>query len=116
MDFIRLTHLTRDTATVESIEVSRVMVVYILLILGGALALIAGLTASRLFLGIGGGIALAGLTLFLIWLPATLAQAGLADVFGSFPHLVGSLGWGWCLPLIGAGLILAVSLHRSRLG
>lgn len=114
MDFIRLTHISLDTATVESIEVSRVMVVYILLILGGALALIAGLTSSRLFLGIGGGIALAGLTLFLIWLPTILAQAGLAYVFGSFPHLVRPLNWGWYLPVIGAGLILAVSWFRSK--
>ena len=58
MDFIRLTHRSLDMATVESIEVNRVMYVYILLILGGALALIASLTASRLFLGVGGGIAL----------------------------------------------------------
>lgn len=114
MDFIRLTHISLDTTTVEDIEAGRVMVVYILLILGGALALIAGLTASRLFLEVGGGIALAGLTLFLIWLPTILAQAGPAYVFGSFPYLVRSLNWGWYLPLIGAGLILAVSWFRGK--
>ena len=116
VDFIRLTHRSLDTATVESIEVNRVMYVYILLILGGALALIASLTASRLFLGVGGGLALAGLTLFLIWLPTILAQAGPASVLGSFPNLVRSLNWGWYLPIIGAGLILAVSLLRSQPG
>lgn len=116
MDFIRLTHLARGAATVESIEVNRVMVVYILVILGGALALIASLTASRLFLGIGGGIALVGLTLFLIWLPTILAQAGPGYAIGSLPNRVRSLNWGWRLPLIGAGLIMAVSLFRSQPG
>jgi hypothetical protein len=116
VDFVRLTHLSSDMATVKSIEVNRVMYVYILLILGGALALIASLTGSRLFHGIGGGIALTGLTLFLIWLPTILAQAGAAYIFRSFPGLVRSLNWGWYLPIIGAGLILAISFFRSRPG
>jgi hypothetical protein len=116
MDFVRLTNLSSDPATVQRIEASRVMVVYILLILGGALALVASLTASRLFLGAGGGIAFAGLTLFLIWLPTILAEAGPAAVLGVFPSLVRSLNWGWYLPIIGAGLILAVSLSRSQPG
>lgn len=116
MDFVRLTDLSSDPATVRSSEVRHVMVVYILLILGGALALIAGLTASRLFLGIGGRIALASLTLFLIWLPAILAQADLNYVFESLAGLVRSLNWGWGLPIIGAGLVLAIGFSRSRKG
>lgn len=113
MDFLRFTNLSSETAKVESVEVSRVMYVYILLILGGALAFIASLTASRIFLEIGGGIALTGLTLFLIWLPAILAQAGTACVFESPPDLVRSLGWGWYLSMIGTGLILVTGLFRS---
>jgi len=115
MDFIRITNLS-TTTTIENVEVSRVMYIYILLILGSALAFIASLTASRLFLGIGGGIVFTGLILFLVWLPAILAQAGTVHSSESLLDLVRSLGWGWYISMIGTGLILVISLFRSRPG
>jgi hypothetical protein len=104
MDFVRRTYLSGSVTTVEDIEVSRVMIVYILLILGAVLALIASLTASRLFTGIGGGIAFAGLILFLIWLPGILAQAQYTPE--GFLKLIRSLGWGWYISTIGMSFTL----------
>ena len=115
MDFIRITNLS-TAPTIENVEASRVMYVYIFLILGGALAFIASLTTSRLFLGIGGGIALTGLILFLVWLPAILTQVGTVRTFESLLDLARSLAWGWYLSLSGTGLILVISLFQSRPG
>jgi hypothetical protein len=56
IDFVRRTALANGALAVENVEVSQVMIIYILLILGAVLALIASLTASRLFTGTGGGI------------------------------------------------------------
>lgn len=114
MDLVLYTHFSDSATTVEAVEVGRVMIVYILLLLGAALALIASLTASRLFLGIGGGIASAGLVLFLIWLPRVLTQVQHAYASESLLNLVGSLGWGWYASAIGAIVILATSLLRVR--
>lgn len=115
MDLVRITNLSTAT-TIENVEVSRVMYVYILLILGGALAFIASLTASRLFLGIGSGIVFTGLILFLVWLPAILVYGGTVHTSESLLDLARSLRWGWYISMIGTGLILVTSLFRSRPG
>ena len=91
IDFVRRTALANGALAVENVEVSQVMIIYILLILGGVLAFIASLTASRLFAGMGGGIVLIGLILCLVWLPGIMAQAQYADDHLS---LVRSFGWG----------------------
>jgi hypothetical protein len=114
MDFVRRTYLSGSVTTVEDIEVSRVMIVYILLILGAVLALVASLTASRLFIGIGGSVAFAGLILFLIWLPGILAQA--QHPSEGLLNLIGSLGWGWYISTIGMSFTLIASLFRLRPG
>ena len=90
------------------------MSVYVLLILGAALALIASQTASGLFIGIGGSVAFAGLTLFLIWLPGILAQAQYTS--DGLLNLIGSLGWEWSIPTIGMSFTLIASLFRLRPG
>lgn len=110
MDFVRRAYLSGSAMTIENVEVSRVMIVYILLILGAALAFIASLTASRLFIGIGGGVAFAGLILFLIWLPGILTQV--QHPAGDLFNLMGSLSWGWYLSLVGMSLTLIASLVR----
>ena len=104
MDFVRRTALTNGAMLIENIESSQVMVVYVLLILGSVLALIASLTSSRLFTKIGGGVVLIGLLLFLIWLPSILSQAQYTP---GFPSLLKSLGWGWYLSVTGMVMILS---------
>jgi hypothetical protein len=104
MDFVRRTALTNGAMLIENIESSQVMIVYILLILGSMLALIASLTSSRLFTGIGGGIILIGLLLFLIWLPWILSQAQYEP---GYPSLLKSLRWGWYLSVTGMIMILS---------
>ena len=111
IDFVRRTALANGALTVENVEVSQVMIIYILLILGAVLAFIASLTASRLFTGIGGGIVLIGLILCLVWLPGIMAQAQYAD---DYLNLVRSFGWGWYLATAGMILILASSLFKVR--
>ena len=114
MDFVRRTYLSGSVTTVEDIEVSQVMIVYILLILGAALALIVSLIASRLFIGIGGSIAFTGLILFLFWLPGILVQA--QHTSEGLLNLIGSLGWGWYMATIGMSFTLIASLLRLRPG
>lgn len=104
MDLVRRTALTNGASLIENIESKQVMVIYILLIIGAALALIASLTSSRLFTGIGGGIVLIGLQLFLIWLPWILSQAQYTPGFSS---LLKSLGWGWYLSTTGMVMVLS---------
>jgi hypothetical protein len=110
MDFVRLDYSLGSISVVEDIEVIYVMVVYILLLLGAALALIASLTSSRLFAGIGGGIVFFGLLLFLIWIPEILKRAhtSVGDIY-----LIGAFGWGWYLSLVGMCLIL-ISISLSN--
>ena len=111
IDFVRRTALANGALTVESVEVSQVMIIYVLLILGAVLAFSASLTASRFFAGIGGGIVFIGLILCLVWLPGIMAQAQHAD---DYLNLIRSLGWGWCLATAGMILILASSLLKVR--
>lgn len=110
MDFVRRTYFPGSVTTVENIEVSRVMIVYIMLILGAALALIAVLAVSRLFAGIGGGVVLVGLILFLIWMPGILAQAQYPSE--GLLNLIRSLAWGWYISAIGMSFTLIASLFR----
>jgi hypothetical protein len=104
MDFVRRTALTNGASLIENIESSQVMVVYILLIVGAVLVLIASLTSSRLFTVIGGGVVLIGLLFFLIWLPWILSQAQYTPGYLS---LLKSLGWGWYLSATGMILFLS---------
>lgn len=104
MDFVRRTALTNGTILIENIESSRVMIVYILLILGSVLALIANLASSRLFTGIGGGVVLIGFLLFLIWLPWILSHA---QYELGYLNLLKSLGWGWYFSATGMVMILS---------
>ncbi len=98
MDFVRRTAFTHGIGLVENIESGQVRSVYLCLMLGAALAFIACLVSSRLFSGIGGGLVLLGLLLFLAWLP------GITPVYAG---LLKSLGWGWYLAT--AGLIMMLS-------
>jgi hypothetical protein len=111
IDFVRRTALANGAQIVANVEVSQVMIIYILLILGAVLAFIASLTASRFFAGMGGGIVLIGLILCLIWLPGIMAQAQYAD---DYINLIRSLGWGWYLATAGMILILASSVFKVR--
>ena len=111
IDFVRRTALANGAVTVANVEVSQVMIIYILLILGAVLAFIASLTASRFFAGMGGGIVFIGLILCLVWLPGIMAQAQYAD---DYLNLVRSFGWGWVLATAGMILILASSLLKVR--
>jgi hypothetical protein len=71
---------------------------------GAALAFITSLVSSRLFSGIGGGVVLLGLLLFLAWLPGIVSQA--QSTLG-YPILLKSLGWGWYLATTGLVMILS---------
>ncbi|KAA3646731.1 MAG: hypothetical protein DWQ07_11040 [Chloroflexi bacterium] len=110
MDFVRLAYTLDGISVVEDIEVTYVMVVYVLLLFGAALALIASLTSSRLFAGIGSGIVFFGLLLFLIWIPEILKRVNtsVGDI-----DFIGALGWGWYLALAGICLIL-ISIALSK--
>jgi hypothetical protein len=114
MDFVRRIYLSGSMTTVEDIEVSQVMIVYLLLILGAGLAFIASLTASRLFIGIGSAIVLTGLLIYLVWLPGILAQAQYTSE--GLLNLIGSLGWGWHISTTGMSLTLIASLFRLGRG
>lgn len=111
MDFVRKTVLSNDVMVLENVEVTPVMFIYLLLIVGAVLVFIASLTASRLFTRIGGGIAFLGLLLFLALLPDILAQVYYEP---GFLNLLKSLGWGWYISLIGISFTLIANLFRIR--
>jgi len=102
MDIVRLTKVSGSITTVEDLEVSLVMIIYIFLIVGGAIALISTLTQSRIFTGIGGILVFTGLLLFLLWLPEILTRTGLPSV--SFQDIIRSIGIGWVMALAGMSL------------
>jgi hypothetical protein len=104
MDFVRRTTFSKGASLIENLETSQVMVIYILLIVGAVLALIASLASSRLFTGIGGGVVLIGLLLTLVWLPWILSPTQYAPAYAS---LLRSLGWGWYLSAAGMVMILS---------
>lgn len=113
MDIIRITNLANIGENSTSIEVSLVMIVFILLMLGGAIALIASLTQSRLFAGSGSVIVFIGLLIFLFNLPGMIAMAGYE--INRLQDIAESVGPLWYTTAIGASLILISSLARFRL-
>ena len=114
MDIIRLTKISGSVITVENIEVRFVMIVYILLILGASIALIASLVKSRVFKEIGLIHVFAGLLLFLVWLPEILSQSNLSS--GRFDNIIESLGIGWYTSTVGTGLIMITTLFEIQTG
>lgn len=112
MDIVRFTNLSGGVTIVEDIEVGLVMIVYIFLILGAAIALISSLAQSQLFKGIGGIIVFTGLALFLFCLPGILAILGSPSV--RFQNIIGSLGLGWYLSAVGMSLIIISSLLKIK--
>ncbi len=114
MDIVRITNLSGGVTTVEDIEVSLVMVVYIFLILGAVIALISSLAKSRIFKGIGGILVFTGLALSLFWLPGILVQTEFPSV--GFQNIVGLLGMGWYISTVGMSLIMITSLFQFQPG
>lgn len=112
MDFVRLTKISDSIITVENIEVRLVMVVYILLLLGASITLIASLVKSRIFTGIGGILVFASLLLFLVWLPEILSQTNFPSV--RFENIIESLGIGWYTSTAGMFLIMITSLFKIQ--
>ncbi len=111
MDIVRLTNLTGRVRTVEDIEVSLVMIVYIFLILGATISLISSLAKSRIFKGIGSILVFTGLVLFLVWLPQI---AKTEFCFVRLWDIIGSLGLGWYISLVGMSLIVISSLFQLK--
>jgi hypothetical protein len=102
MGILRRTVYAFGAARVETFESGTVMMVYLLIVLGAGVSLLASLASSRLFTKIGGGVSLAGMLFFLWQLPAILMQAN----FQSISPIWMSLGWGWYLSLLGTALTL----------
>jgi len=112
MDFVRCINLSGSVMVVENIEVSLVMIVYIFLIVGAVIALIASLVKSRIFNRIGGILVLAGLVLFFIWLPKILAQTELPSI--RFQYIFRSLGLGYYIATVGMCLIIISSFIQLQ--
>jgi hypothetical protein len=102
MDIVRRTNYAFGMARTETLESSTIMVVYLLMVLGASVSLLAGLAPSRLFAKIGGGMSLAGMMLFLWQLPVILLQVN----YQSASPVWSSLGAGWYLSMLGTVLIL----------
>lgn len=113
MDILRSTNLSGRVTASQDIEVSLVMIVYIILILGASIAFISSLVNSRLFKGIGGTLVFAGLILFLFWLPGIISQTEITTI--SFRYIMGSLGLGWYISIVGMSLIMISSLLPCKL-
>lgn len=114
MDIVRVTNLSGSIKTVEDIEVSLVMIVYIFLILGATIALISSLVKSRIFMAIGGLLVFTGLALLLFWLPGILAQTEFPSV--RLQNIFESLGIGWYISIVGMSLITITSLFQIQPG
>lgn len=114
MDIVRLDSLSANVNFIDEIEVSLVMFVYIFLILGAAIALVASLVDSRIFRGIGSFIVLTGLVLFIIELPVIVGQTEYPSL--DYLSLIGSLGMGWYISFFGMILILIASLYQFNPG
>lgn len=111
MDIVRSINLSGSVKLGTDIEVSLVMIVYIFIILGAAIALISSLAQSPIFIGIGGILVFTGLTLFVFWLPGILAQAEVPSI--GYKNILGSLGLGWYLSAVGMSLILLAGLLKE---
>lgn len=114
MDIVRLDTLSAKVNLIDEIEVSLVMFVYIFLILGAAIALVASLVDSRIFRGIGSFIVLTGLVLFIIGLPVIVGQTEYPSL--DYLSLIGSLGMGWYISFFGMILIFIASLYQFNPG
>jgi hypothetical protein len=114
MDIVRLDSLSANVNLIDEIEVSLVMFVYIFLILGAAIALVASLVDSRIFRGIGSFIVLTGLVLFIIGLPVIVGQTEYPSL--DYLSLIGSLGMGWYISFFGMIFILTASLYQFNPG
>lgn len=112
VDIIRITKTSVSTFTFENIESQLVMIVYILLILGAGVALIACLVKSHFFITIGGIIIFISLYLFLVCLPLILMQTQMSMVMSE--SIFESLGIGWYLSNLGMLLILIASLIKKE--
>lgn len=112
MDVLRRTVVAFGAARVETFESGTVMVVYLLLVLGASVALLASLASSRLFTRVGGGMSLAGLLFFLWQLPAILLQAN----FASISPVWRPLGWGWYASMLGTALMLLGAFLHEPIG
>lgn len=114
MDIVRLDSLSASVNSINEIEVSMVMFVYIFLILGAAIALAASLVNSRIFKTIGSFIVLTGLVLFIIELPRIIGQTEYPSV--EYLSMIRSLGLGWYISFLGMVVILIASLYRFKPG
>jgi hypothetical protein len=112
MDIVRLNHLSATGYPIQEFEVSLVMFVYIFLISGSAIALIASLADSWIFRITGGAMVLLGLVLFLVEMPGIFRPTGLPEL--KFLNLLGFLGSGWYISILGVVLILIASLFQFR--
>ena len=112
MDSMLTTSFTASGTTVVNNETGQVMIVYLFLIIGSALAFIASLTSSRFFIGFGGLLVFAGLSTFLVLLPGIIGNIQKSSEPLNIISLVLSLRWGWIMSAFGASLILvACSFH-----
>lgn len=109
MDVLRRTVDAFGITRVETFESGTVMAVYLLLILGAGVSLLASLASSRLFTKIGGGMSLAGMLFFLWQLPTILMLADLQRA----SSLWASFGWGWYLSILGTTLMLLGAFWRG---
>lgn len=113
MDIVRLDHLSTFENGIKLVEVSFVMIVYIFLILGAAIALISSLADSRMFSIIGGVGVLFGLVLFSLGMPGIFNKIGISSM--SLVDFYSSLGLGWFLALVGAFLIMMAGVFQFDL-
>lgn len=111
MDFIKHVVVKGGNSKISYIENTLIMIIYVMIIIGGALALIASLTASRPFIIIGGIIILFGLILFILLLPGILQSVGynIYEMKG-----ISTLGLGWYVPLICGMLIILGGLFINN--
>ena len=112
MDIVRSTKLNELMGEVNEIEVTIVMFVYIFLIVGAVIALVASLAESRMFSGVGGGLILSGLVVFLIELPIILSQTEFPSI--KYLNLFGYLGLGWYISAVGMLLIIIGSVFKFQ--
>jgi hypothetical protein len=102
-DFIIHEQQKNGIIQIEYIEDFFVRIVYIILLFGGFLSLIASLFKSRLFLIIGSIILFAGVMCFLLFLPFIFNNISYKPNEGDN---IFSLGLGWYLSLLSGFLIL----------
>lgn len=110
MDIVRMDNLSTGLNMIDEYEISLVMFVYIMLMLGAAIALISSLTNSHLFKLIGSGIVLAGLILFLAEIYGVLGPMGVPYL--NIRDLFGAIGLGWYIAMIGVVVIFIADIFQ----